>query len=60
MALPRAERREFQAFLVLHELGQMTGAFGSTNDDGFDKANRLTNNTPVDMDCFGKTYNPNQ
>jgi RHS repeat-associated protein len=53
----------FQAFILLHELGHLTGAYGSTDNDGtntaISKANQIANNTAVLKDCFNKDFNPN-
>jgi len=53
----------FQAFIILHELGHLTDAYGATNDDSSNtatgKANQIANNTVVLKDCFNKNFNPN-
>lgn len=49
----------FQAFILLHELGHLTDAYGSTDNDGTNTANQIANNTLVLKDCFNKNFNPN-
>jgi predicted HD phosphohydrolase len=54
---------DFQAFALLHELGHLTGAYGTKDSDGgtdaISKQNQIDNNTVVLKDCFGKDFNPN-
>ena len=50
---------DFQAFILLHELGHLTGAFGPTDHDATNAQNQNANNTLVLKDCFGKDFNPN-
>jgi hypothetical protein len=52
-----------QAFVLLHELGHLTGLFGSTDEDGSGpkaQENQDANNTKILQDCFGKQYKPVQ
>jgi len=50
---------DFRAFILLHELGHLTGVYGPTDNDGTNRDNQITNSTTVLKDCYGKDFNPN-
>ncbi|MEO8661607.1 MAG: hypothetical protein ABI693_24270, partial [Bryobacteraceae bacterium] len=44
----------FQAFILLHELGHLMGVYGENDDDGANQAHQDANNALILKDCFKK------